>query len=49
MGDPQVQRSWYQIDDAVGMGLPPLNDKDLPTCGTDHVISKTCSMKGMIP
>ena len=46
MSDPLVQKTWYGGIDAVDIGLPPLEDEASPTCGTNHVTSKTCSMKG---
>ena len=48
LSDRLVQRSSYGIDSAVELGLPPLHDEDAPTCGSNHVTSKTCSKNGML-
>ena len=48
LSDGLVQQAWYGIDNAVGIGLPPLSDEELPTCGSNHVTSKTCFKKGEV-
>lgn len=48
LSDGLVQQAWFGIDDVVGIGLPPLSDEELPTCGSNHVTSKTCFMKGEV-
>ena len=46
--DGLVRRIYGIEYDALAMGLPPLDEKDLPTCGINHETSKTCSRGDII-
>lgn len=48
LSDGLVREKYGVEYDALAVGLPPLNEEDLPTCGLNHETSKTCAREEII-
>ena len=48
LSDNIIRQYFGFENDTLAMGLPPLDRADIPTCGTNHETSKTCSREDVI-